>query len=54
MKNEKEKEIEHVNTAEDFLSKEIRQDSKLQTDNNITQTFQSPGHKEKQREMYMW
>ena len=43
MKNEREKEIEHVNTAEDFLSKEIRQYSKLQSDNNKTQTFQSPG-----------
>ncbi|MGD2088576.1 MAG: hypothetical protein PVH61_20535 [Candidatus Aminicenantes bacterium] len=57
MKNETEKEIEHVNTAEDFLNKEIRQDSKLHADNNKTQTFQSPGPMErnkKQRDKYRW
>lgn len=56
MKNEREKEIEHVNTAEDFLSKEIRQDSKLQSNNNKTRTFQSPGpieRNKKQKDMYM-
>lgn len=57
MKNETEKEIEHVNRAEDFLNKEIRQDSKLHADNNKTQTFQSPGpieRNKKQREKYRW
>lgn len=49
MKNEREKEIEHVRPLNrycgGFFKQRDKQDSKLQININKTQTFQSPGPK---------